>query len=256
MDPSWSIRIIALAMCVAILYRMAAARRGKQYFIRRIAGIDAIEEAVGRATEMGKPIVFSPGSAGLDNMQTLAGLAVLSWVAKRCVQMSVRVLVPLRIATVVSIAGDILREAFREADSEDSFEPNDVRFLSEDQNAYAAGTIGMISREGVASAFYFGSYGFESLLIAENGRRLGVVQIAATADYFQIPFFICACDYTLIGEELYAASAYLSRDPVQVGTVAGQDIAKMVILLLIVFGSFTAIFTQGELNPVAGILGR
>ncbi len=256
MDPSWAIRIVALVMCAAILYRMAAARRGREYFIRRIAGVDAIEEAVGRATEMGKPVLFSPGSGGLDNMQTLAGLAVLSWVAKRCVQMGVRVLVPLRIATVVSIAGDILREAFREVDREEAFDPNEVRFLSEDQNAYAAGTIGMVSREGVASAFYFGSYGFESLLITENGRRLGVVQIAATADYFQIPFFICACDYTLIGEELYAASAYLSRDPVQVGTVAGQDVAKLVILALLICGSLAAVFSQSALNPVTGILGR
>lgn len=249
-------RIVAFFMCGAILYRMAAARRGRDFFIRRIPGIDAIEEAVGRATEMGRPVLFSPGAGGLDNMQTLAGLAVLSWVARRCVQMMVRVLVPLRIATVVSVAGDILRESFRAADREDEFDPNDVRFLSEDQNAFAAGTIGMISREGVASAFYFGSYGFESLLMAENGRRLGVVQIAATADYFQIPFFICACDYTLIGEELYAASAYLSRDPVQVGTVAGQDLAKYAILLLLVFGAVFAVFAQEGLNPVTGILGR
>jgi hypothetical protein len=249
-------RIFAFAVCAVILAKTFAAKRGRSMFIRRIPGIDAIEEAVGRATEMGRPIVFVPGGSGLDNMQTLAGLSVLSYVAKRCVQMSLRIIVPLMNAVVTPIACDVLREAFRAADSEAEFDPQDVRFISADQNAFAAGIIGALARENVAAGFYFGAFGFESLLVAENGRRLGVMQIAATADYFQVPFFICACDYTLIGEELYAASAYLTREPVQVGTLAGQDIAKWMILAVIVAGSIAAALSAGGFNPIQGLLGR
>lgn len=255
MDIPWAIRILAFVMCAFILGAMVRARRGRQFFLRRIPGIDAIEESVGRATEMGRPVIFSPGTGNLDNMQTLAGLAVLGWVARRCVQMGVRVVVPLMEPVVVSAAGDILREAFREADREDEFDPNDVRFISKDQNAFAAGVIGILTREEAAAGFYFGAYGFESLLISETGRRVGAIQVAATADYFQIPFFICACDYTLIGEELYAAGAYLSRDPVQVGTLVGQDAAKLVLLFLILLGA-TAAVVAGGLNPVEGLLGK
>jgi hypothetical protein len=53
----------------------------------------------------------------------------------------------------------------------------------------------------------------------------------------QLPFFITACDYTLIGEELYAASAYLSRDPVLLGSLKGQDWGKIVILAVLLLGS-------------------
>ncbi len=255
MDVPVATRIFALIVCIAILWRMFGAKRGVQYFIRRIPGIDAIEEALGRATEMGKPIVFTPGIDTLSNMQVLAGLSVLGWVAKKCASLYVQVIVPLAKPTVVPAAEEIVRNAYREAGAEEHFRTTNIRFISEDQSAFAAGTVGILAREKAAAGFYFGAFGYESLLISENGNRLGIIQVAATADYVQIPFFICACDYTLIGEELYAASAYLSRDPMQVGSLTGQDMAKALILLILLVGSIAAIFS-GELNPVQGLLGK
>ncbi|HWP31021.1 MAG TPA: DUF6754 domain-containing protein [Fimbriimonadales bacterium] len=254
MDLPWSMRILAFLVCGLILMRTMFARRGKEYFIRRIPGIDALEEAVGRATEMGRPVVFTPGIASLDNMQVLAGLAVLGWIARQCAKFMVRVIVPVMEPPVVPAAEEILREAYRSEGKEEFFHHSDVRFLSRDQSAFAAGTIGILTREQAAAGFYFGSFGFESLLIAETGNRIGAIQVAATADYFQIPFFICTCDYTLIGEELYAASAYLSRNPVQVGMLSGQDMAKLLLLVLLFFGSVAAIFYP-VLNPLEGLLG-
>ena len=35
-------------------------------FVRRLAGIDAIEEAIGRATEMGRPVLYVPGIQDID----------------------------------------------------------------------------------------------------------------------------------------------------------------------------------------------
>jgi hypothetical protein len=262
MDPPWSLRIVAVLMCAGILWRTFAASRGRQFFIRRIPGIDAIEESVGRATEIGRPIIFSTGIGALDNMQTLAGLRVLSWVARKCVQMLVRIIVPIAEPVVISAAGDILREAYRQEGREDSFDPNDVVFFGRDENAYATGVIGLLTRGEAAGAFYFGGFGFESLLMSETGNRVGAIQIAATADFFQIPFFLCACDYTLVGEELYAASAYLTRDPVEVGAVSGQDHCKA-LLLVIIFAGVAAATWQAVtgaapsfMNPIEGLLGR
>jgi hypothetical protein len=46
---------------------------------------------------------------------------------------------------------------------------------------------------------------------------------------------VAACDYTLIGEEIFAASSYLGREPVMLGSLKGQDLAKLWIVYLIVF---------------------
>ena len=49
----------------------------------------------------------------------------------------------------------------------------------------------------------------------------------------QIPFFVTACDYVLIGEEFYAASAYLSGSPEMIGSIKGQDYVKLLCMLFI-----------------------
>jgi len=97
-----------------------------------------------------------------------------------------------------------------------------------------------VQRERISSAFLFGSFAAESLVLAEAGQQVGAMQVAASVSPEQVAFFICACDYTLIGEELFAASAYLTREEVQLGSLYGQDRAKALILVLILIGVVTA----------------
>ena len=73
----------------------------------------------------------------------------------------------------------------------------------------------------------------ESLILAEAGSMTGAIQIAGTDSISQIPFFIVACDYTLIGEELYAAGAYMGEDPRLIGGLKGQDYVKLVVMITI-----------------------
>jgi len=61
-----------------ILWKIFTARRGKGGFIRRIPGLNEIDEAVGRATEMGRPMIFHPGVGEVQNVGTLAALGVLA----------------------------------------------------------------------------------------------------------------------------------------------------------------------------------
>ena len=85
--------------------------------------------------------------------------------------------------------------------------------------------------------FYFGQYYAESLIFAESGQQVGAIQIAGTIQTTQIPFFIAACDYVIIGDEFYAASAYLSREPSLLGSIVGQDVIKAILMIFIVIGT-------------------
>jgi hypothetical protein len=99
-----------------------------------------------------------------------------------------------------------------------------------------------------------GSYFAESLLLTETGAGTGAIQIAGTDSDHQLPFFVTTCDYTLIGEELYAASAYLSREPVLVGTLRGQDFGKACIMAVLIVGTGLAtlgiVFQSESVNYV------
>jgi hypothetical protein len=224
-----------------IVFNVLRARAGGMLFIRRIPGIDHLDEAIGRATEMGRPLLFSSGLGALD-IVTLQALTILSHIVRHACRLSTRVLAPVfgGDPTLFPVVEQVYREACVAEGKEDFFNPDDIRFLSGDQFAYASGVMGMIHREKVAGNFLFGSFAAESLLLAETGQQVGAIQMAGTPNTDQIPFFVAACDYTIIGEEYWAASAYISREPVLLGSLIGQDWGKIVIALLILIGLIAA----------------
>jgi hypothetical protein len=82
-----------------------------------------------------------------------------------------------------------------------------------------------------------GEFYAESLIFAETANSVGAIQVASSTESTQTPFFIAACDYVLIGDEFYAASAYLTRQPVLTGSLVGQDWSKILFMLLIFVGA-------------------
>jgi hypothetical protein len=109
-----------------------------------------------------------------------------------------------------------------------------------------AAVTGHMVREKPAACFYMGSFFAESLILSETGNSIGAIQVAGTAQPSQLPFFIAACDYTLIGEEFFAASAYLSGDPDQLGSLKGQDVGKLIVAALLLIGC--GLYTLGTLG--------
>jgi hypothetical protein len=105
-------------------------------------------------------------------------------------------------------------------------------------------------REKPAANFYMGYFYAESLILAETGANTGAIQIAATDSYTQLPFFITTCDYTLMGEELYAASAYLSREPLLLGSLRAQDVCKGILITALVAGTILATFGIGFISYI------
>jgi len=235
-----------------ILYYVNHARKGKQLFIRRIAGLDAVEEAVGRATEMGKPILYVPGLSTVSDIATIAAINILGEVAKKTAQYATTLLVPNRDPIVYTVVREVVKEAYTSVGRPDVYRPDNIFFITDSQFAYAAAVDGIMVREKPATNFFLGMFWAESLILAETGAATGAIQIAGTDSIYQLPFFITACDYTLIGEELYAASAYLSREPKLLGSLVGQDYGKVVIVVLVVIAS--AFLLLSAKYPILNIL--
>ena len=243
--------LVTLFFCVAVLFFVQRARGGTKLFIRKIPGLEAVDDAVGRATEMGRPVLFVPGIETVSEVGTLAALTILGHVAKRVAQHGTRLLVPVADPIVMTTAQEIVRAAYAEVGQLDAYDPGSVAYLTYDQFGYTAGVDGIMVRERPEAVFLLGTFYAESLILAETGHAIGAIQIAGTKETSQLPFFVAACDYTLIGEELFAASSYLSREPVMLGSLKGQDLTKMaivyVIVLAFVVGSVGAlVFPDGN----------
>ncbi len=227
---------ILLALGAIILTAIHRARRGREFFVRRIPGLDAVEEAIGRATEMGRPILYLTGSGDMGDVATIAASVVLGEVAKRAATYGTEIRVPHRDPIVMAVCQEVMKESCLAAGRPDAYKEDSNFFITTDQFSYTAAVDGIMLRERPAANFFLGSYFAESLLLAETGASTGAIQIAGTDSDHQLPFFITACDYTLIGEELYAASAYLSRERVLLGTLRGQDVGKAIFLVAMVVG--------------------
>ncbi|MGQ9524967.1 MAG: DUF6754 domain-containing protein [Armatimonadota bacterium] len=230
-----TIAVLEILASLIILYKILSAKRGRELFIRRIPGLAAIDEAVGRATEMGRPILFSPGLGGLD-VTTLQALSIAGYVARTAARYNTRVIVPVIDPAVYPIAEEVVREAYAAEGRLESFNPDDIRFLSDRQFAYASGCVGIMNRERVAANFFFGYFFAESLILGEAGTQIGAIQVAGTPSTTQLPFFIVSCDYTILAEEFYAATAYLSREPILLGSLVGQDWSKVALAAFICVG--------------------
>lgn len=237
-------------LSAAVMYFIYSAEKGKTFFLRKLAGLEAVEEAIGRATEMGRPILFIPGILDMDDVQTIAGMTILSKVARQVANYDSRILVPTRASLVMTAARETVKEAYIAAGRPDAFRKDDIYYVSDEQFGYVAAVNGIMVRDKPATCFYMGAFFAESLILAETGNSIGAIQIGGTAMPAQLPFFVAACDYTLIGEELFAASAYLSNEPKQLGSLKGQDMGKALAMIVIILGVLLATLGHNDgLNP-------
>jgi hypothetical protein len=229
--------LLILATGGLMLYFTKQAQQGKEMFIRRMPGIDAIEDGIGRATEMGKPVLYVPGIDDLQDIQTIASMLILGQVSKTIAEYQAELIVSCCVPIVREVADEVVRAGFYQAGYPDAFRPEEIRFIAADQFAFCAGTNGIMLREKPATNIYLGRFFAESLILAETGYLNRSIQIAGTAEATQLPFFVAACDYTLIGEELFAVSAYLSRDPRLVSSLKASDYIKVAVVAALLVGT-------------------
>jgi len=118
---------------------------------------------------------------------------------------------------------------------------------------FSAAVDGIMVRQRPATNLFMGSFEAESLILAETGNSIGAIQIAGTDSTIQLSFFIVACDYVLIGEEYFAASGYLAKDPLVLSSLKGQDMLKLILGILLILGAILVTAGGGELLSVLEI---
>jgi hypothetical protein len=235
---------VLLGVIVCFLFIFGFILYGKKkggLYVRPIAGLQAVDNAIGRATEMGKPILYSSGLGKMERVATMASMNILSSVAEKTAEYNTPLIFPNYDPVVMATAQEVVFEAYSKAGHPEAFNPDDIFFVTQSQFGYAAAVDGVMTRQLPATNLFFGTFEAEALILAETGNSVGALQIAGTDSTIQLSFFIVACDYTLIGEELFVASGYLTKDPQVLGSIKGQDWLKAIIVLLILIGGIVGI---------------
>jgi len=228
--------LLNIAMAALVYYYI---KSKKEIHIRRVPGLDAIEEAVGRSAEMGKPVICSFGIGGFTYW-TLAGLSILSHVARLSAKTGSRLIVPTgggdQALIVRPVAEEIVKTAYTLEGVEDQYNPDDLPFLSGQQYAYVGGYVGIMQRVRPGSVIMTGSHASDAMNIAETSNAVGAITITSGSYIGNVAALACASDYILIGEEAPAAGAYLSEDPSQRASIRVQDLFKWLAIAIMILG--------------------
>ncbi|MFX0205221.1 MAG: DUF6754 domain-containing protein [Candidatus Hodarchaeota archaeon] len=208
-------------------------------FIRRIPALDAIEEGIGRATEMGKAVLWSPGQAGsitgANSGDILASISIMGYIVDKCMEKGTRFVGVIQAAEDYAYVSELLLEKYKAAGKSEMFNQSDLVYAP--GNAYHIGAVNAIYEKDVATTFWMGVHWASAVMVSEAGAIAGCFQSAWTSDPANTSYFVMNCDYTFISEEGYSAAAYLTREPLMLGSLAGQDIAKFIVIGIILIGS-------------------
>lgn len=234
--------MVLLILIFAIAYYYM--KRPESPFIRRVPAIDAIDEGIGRATELGRPVIASPGIAvyGIDYW-TVAALSILAHVARLCARNELKLLVPLggsdQSYTLMEVARDVVENEYRMEGKADDYDVENLPFLSGRQFAWASGYVGLLHRERPGVDIMVGLQWASAMYMSEVAHEVGCMQISGTTYLSNIACLATSSDYVMIGEEMTAAGAYLSEDPIQISSIRTQDIIKAILLVILILGVIT-----------------
>ncbi|MHB0858502.1 MAG: DUF6754 domain-containing protein [Anaerolineae bacterium] len=234
--------VAALAVLVVFLlpftFLTARAKMGMPFALRPIRAFDKVSRLVGRASESGHPLHASIGVGGIGGESTpeaLMGVTVFDWVSRHAAAAGQSVLGTMGDATILGSAQGILQQARQEAGAPDGFQAQEIQFYGPNALAYAAGAVEAASQQERAANVLFGRFGPEALWLAEGSGGDRLPQAGGTTDALAAALMTVSFEDVAIGEELYAAGAYLHR-PSHLGSLATQDILRIVTILAVIAG--------------------
>jgi hypothetical protein len=228
-----------------ILYTTRQIKAGHQVHLRHISALDKLPHLMSQAVESGQQIHISVGTGGLTDSRTastLAGLAVLDHMAERGCGSGVPPLVTVADPMVLPAAQDSLRQVYQRHGRRKEYSGTQVEMVAPQPAIYGLGASTRLDQKETAANLMFGSFGSEALLLAEPGVQKGIPLLAGTDDPEAMALLVAAADDSIIGEELFAVSAYLNRRPAHLASLRAQDLLRLAVVVLILLASILAYF--------------
>ena len=232
---------LALVLLAAVLlFVLSRARRQGRPRFRVVPALARLHRAIGLSVEDGTRLLIGLGGTSLltrNGGSALAGLGLLHDVAR---DTSVSDRPPVAVAGEASLAllaQDVLQSGFREAGAVEFFQPSSGRLAGMTPFSAAAATIPMLTDEHVSAAALIGHHGVEAALVADASERSGIVLAGAADDPAAQAALFASASEALIGEEVFATSAYVGGRPAHVASLTVQDVLRWLIILGILLGA-------------------
>jgi hypothetical protein len=243
----------------ATLYYTWQAVKGNPQPLRELPQVAAISEGVDRAVETGRPVYVSPGDmAYLEGMyapMTLAGMNVVRYTTRLAVQRGARVILPVPCnAGTLPLLDGIFREVAVEEGRPETYRREDVIWFGPDQGHHSMGLTAVIAREGCACAVFNGACrGGGTNSPIGWAREYGGLVIGGTARLLHQGSWAMLSYYPCFMDDVYAMGAECSQDDIVKSAQVGGDLAKLVVLAMVIIFALAAIVVREPILDIFNI---
>ncbi len=236
--------LIFLFFALLLVFRVSLrARPGRE--LRPIAAYTRLQRALGEAVEAGRRLHLTIGRGEITDMQSAAGMTGLV-VAERIARVAGVADNPPVVTAGTGPLGLLsqgtMRSTFAESGLEERYHPALTQIAGLTPYAYAAGTMTLADDPANAATVILGSLGPEAALIVDAGENEGRLVVAGTDHVPTQAVLYAAAAEPLIGEELYAAGAYLGADPFHNASLRAQDVLRWLLIGIMLLGGLLKLF--------------
>ena len=246
-DPSLIAGLLIIVMVGALVVGRAWASR--RPVLRTLAGFRVLPGQQSRAIESGQSFHIALGTGGVgsgNTATTLAGLTVLENLADEAAATDTPPTVTVADPTALVMAQDTLRRAYIRHSNPAGYAPRSVRYVAASPFPYAAGVMDILATEETSASVMAGVFGPEAAFIAEEGSKQGFLQVAGAADPTPLGVLYPSVNHLLIGEEMFAAGAYIGEQPSHIASLLAQDIVRWTLVVIILAFSLGALLMGGS----------
>lgn len=232
--------IFTLVFCGLIVYFVRLESNRSSRFLREIPAFWRIKRGIGLAVEAGQRIHLALGSGGVSAFKGGSGLIGLSLLERLARAASISDRPPVATsgeASLTFLSQDSLKSVYRLMNAESQFDPQAGQLTGLTPFSYAAGSIAVSSDPHVSVNLFAGHYGSEVGLMLDAAERKDTLTLGGSDDLQAQAVMYASSVEPLIGEELYAAGAYLQVNPYHTASVRAQDVMRWILVAGILAGS-------------------
>lgn len=233
--------LVIVVIAALLLVAFTFLRRRTPAVLRHIAAFERLNHAIGLAVENGTRLHISLGRGNLFTARGASAFAALAMLRRLAESTSVSDRPPIVTsgdASLSILSQDTLQAGYKAAGAEEQYRASTGRLTGLTPFAYAAGTIPVTRDENVSANVVLGDFGAEAALLAEAADRENTHLIAASDNLSAQSVFYVAAQDPLIGEELFAAGAYVGAGPSHEASLQVQDVLRWLIIVAILIGAF------------------
>lgn len=238
--------LVFILVCLGLVFYFGfSARAPGKINLRSIQAFKHLRREIDLAVEAGKRLHISLGRGNINDLQggaAFIGLTLLDRCARAASNSDMPPITTSGDGVINILSQDTLQNTYRSLATQERYDPTNARLTGLTPLAYAAGAMPTIQDEQVSANIFAGHFGAEVALLTEAGERNRSMTMAGSDSISAQAVLYATADEPLLGEELYAAGAYLGESLIHSASLRMQDIMRWVLVAAIIIGAILKLF--------------